>query len=355
MDAIELLTALQTRVLDSVVPRVRFLLAQEHRLTREHSSLFRATHHRPQRIKDFQQRSWELQNQRKRELQLVVEDRQQQLLRDFSGLARKIENLLQFGSLAPHDVAQACKRIAGIQDGLAAAETECEDILEQEKMLEMDEDRQRDAAQRAARRTGQDRQAVAHGARVPDRVRSVAGRPTAHDRRRGRGHEDGPVPTRGAQDRQDAGEGRAEVTDPLRAAKQLQDELGTFIEESVPLMTLLCTPGLRERHWEDMEKITGVSLGWTPEANLQQMLDAGLQHHIEAIEETCVGATKEFSLEKALGKMEEEWDGMCFGTKEWRTTGTSILSGIDDIQQILDDQIVKVPWLALHQAHHRAT
>jgi dynein heavy chain len=39
--------------------------------------------------------------------------------------------------------------------------------------------------------------------------------------------------------------------------------------------------------------------------------------------------------------MEGEWKEMVFNTKEYRQTGTRILSGIDEIQQLLDDQIVK--------------
>jgi dynein heavy chain len=39
--------------------------------------------------------------------------------------------------------------------------------------------------------------------------------------------------------------------------------------------------------------------------------------------------------------MEAEWKEMNFDTKEYRTSGTRILCGIDEIQQLLDDQIVK--------------
>ena len=79
---------------------------------------------------------------------------------------------------------------------------------------------------------------------------------------------------------------------------------------------------------------------------MAQMMDCGLHHHVTKIEETCVSATKEYSLEKALDKMEEEWKGMEFGTLEYRATGTSILTSIDEIQQILDDQIVKTQAMA---------
>ena len=40
-------------------------------------------------------------------------------------------------------------------------------------------------------------------------------------------------------------------------------------------------------------------------------------------------------------QMEVEWAEMSFETKPHRNSGTSILKGIDEIQQLLDDHIVK--------------
>ena len=39
--------------------------------------------------------------------------------------------------------------------------------------------------------------------------------------------------------------------------------------------------------------------------------------------------------------MEQEWNGLTFETKEYRTSGTRILASVDEIQQLLDDHVVK--------------
>ena len=59
------------------------------------------------------------------------------------------------------------------------------------------------------------------------------------------------------------------------------------------------------------------------------------------MDEICVSASKEYNLQVAMDKMEHEWKDLTFETKEYRNSGTRVLSSVDEIQQLLDDQIVK--------------
>lgn len=54
-------------------------------------------------------------------------------------------------------------------------------------------------------------------------------------------------------------------------------------------------------------------------------------------------AEKEFGIEKIIKKMRDDWEPIIVELKKWRDTGTYIVAGgsIDEMQQILDDQIVK--------------
>jgi len=124
-----------------------------------------------------------------------------------------------------------------------------------------------------------------------------------------------------------------------RVANQMLTEVKELLDSTIPLMQLVCTQGLQDRHWEAMETTTGLQLPHNKSTTVQDMLECGLHNYTAQIEDTCVSAQKEAALVKVLDKMESDWDGMVFGTKDWRSG--QILAGIDEIQQALDDQIVK--------------
>ena len=43
-------------------------------------------------------------------------------------------------------------------------------------------------------------------------------------------------------------------------------------------------------------------------------------------------ASKEYSLEKVLEKMRNDWEGVCFRITEYKDTGTFIMGGTDEVQ-----------------------
>lgn len=78
------------------------------------------------------------------------------------------------------------------------------------------------------------------------------------------------------------------------------------------------------------------------EFSLQYLMDRSILAKIDKVQTISTNASKEFSLEKALEKMGNDWLGIEFRVLEYKDTGTFIVGGVDEVQAILDDQIVKV-------------
>uniref|UniRef100_A0A8C2TNL6 Dynein axonemal heavy chain 12 n=1 Tax=Coturnix japonica TaxID=93934 RepID=A0A8C2TNL6_COTJA len=119
--------------------------------------------------------------------------------------------------------------------------------------------------------------------------------------------------------------------------KGIQD-LSLRIKENIPTVNVFCNPGLRARHWEQMSNIIGYDLTPDSGTTLRKVLKQNLGPYLEQFENISVG---EFSLERAMNIMMETWESISFTTSAYRETGVHILSAVDEIQAILDDQIVK--------------
>ncbi|XP_033990468.1 LOW QUALITY PROTEIN: dynein heavy chain 7, axonemal [Trematomus bernacchii] len=135
--------------------------------------------------------------------------------------------------------------------------------------------------------------------------------------------------------------GFSDVPSALSIATSMKTKVEDF-KENIPLVQVLCNPGLRDRHWNAMAEVSGISLQPADEeACVDQFLSMQLEQHLGSFEGISEAAGKEYSLEKAMEKMAMEWGDMEFNLLAYRETGTSILSSVDEVQMLLDDHIVK--------------
>ncbi|TPX60044.1 hypothetical protein PhCBS80983_g02063 [Powellomyces hirtus] len=127
---------------------------------------------------------------------------------------------------------------------------------------------------------------------------------------------------------------------PSEIAEITKEHIERF-QVSLPLISTLCNPGLRERHWKEISQVVGFRFQPDESTSLSGVLERNLSEYMDKLEQVSGVATKEYSFEKALQKMYLEWQDIEFGTLEYRDTGTHILSSLDDIQSLFDDHIVK--------------
>ncbi|KAJ3359844.1 Dynein heavy chain 7, axonemal [Allomyces javanicus] len=132
----------------------------------------------------------------------------------------------------------------------------------------------------------------------------------------------------------------ASVAQPQKIVAHIKEKIDEFLL-NMPVIRILCNVGLRDRHWKDMSTAAGVNMKPDATTSLRKILKMGLDEFYPRFQEISESASKEYSLEKAIQKMVKEWEPLFFNCIAYRETGTYILSALDDVQQLLDDHIVK--------------
>ncbi len=122
-----------------------------------------------------------------------------------------------------------------------------------------------------------------------------------------------------------------------------------FARDNVELLVQLGHESLLPRHWVEIYGELGLTYK-NAEARkdrtvvtLRALTSHGVldPSNLDAIDEVCGTAGKEFSLLRGMDMMEEEWAALEFTLQAYKETGTVILQGQGAIEEILDDQIVR--------------
>ncbi len=130
---------------------------------------------------------------------------------------------------------------------------------------------------------------------------------------------------------------------PLKMLDSLTNQIKDYFK-LVPLIRVFSNPGMKERHWTQISEYTHFPVNPDQNLNIRKLADIEeIFDKIPEMEVISENAEKEFGIEKIIRKMEDDWAPLEAELKKWRDTGTYIVSGssIDEMQQLLDDQIVK--------------
>ena len=129
-------------------------------------------------------------------------------------------------------------------------------------------------------------------------------------------------------------------------AESVRDEVGEF-RPRVPLISALRNPGMRERHWSELQEKLNVTFQVPIEdLTLQMLVDEKLLDNLEVVQKIAEKAGKEFGIEKALDKMQSAWETVELVIEPYRDTGSYILKAIDEYMALLDEHITMTQAMA---------
>ncbi|CAG9819626.1 unnamed protein product [Phaedon cochleariae] len=122
-------------------------------------------------------------------------------------------------------------------------------------------------------------------------------------------------------------------------AIEIRNQIEAF-KPMIPLLQALRNPGMKDRHWNEFQRETGITLQWTPITTFSDCLKLGIEHFMDSMIKIGETATKEYSIEQTLDKMVAEWENNKLELTPYKNTGTYIMKISEEIQQMLDDHIV---------------
>jgi len=113
--------------------------------------------------------------------------------------------------------------------------------------------------------------------------------------------------------------------------------------EMLPLFEALTHKSMRDRHWEEVMRITGGELNLAEDVfKLQHLLDCNILKCREEVEDLTNAAVKEEQIETKLAAVQLDWSAIDLVFAEYKTRGPVILKGSDTaelIEKLEDSQM----------------
>lgn len=118
----------------------------------------------------------------------------------------------------------------------------------------------------------------------------------------------------------------------------IKDTIDSF-KRTMPLITDLRNPAMRQRHWDGLMDEIGQRFDPTSESfTLDSMVQLRLDQHVEFIAEMSVNASKELAIETNLKAIVETWGGLLLDMVEYKVTYK--LRSTEEVFAALEENIV---------------
>ncbi|XP_062072422.1 dynein axonemal heavy chain 2 isoform X1 [Lepus europaeus] len=136
-----------------------------------------------------------------------------------------------------------------------------------------------------------------------------------------------------------------------RLAKEYKDRNWEIIEttrskieqfkRTMPLISDLRNPALRDRHWDQVRNEIQREFDQESESfTLEQIVELGMDQHVEKIGEISASATKELAIELALQNIAKTWDVTQLDIVPYKDKGHHRIRGTEEVFQALEDNQV---------------
>ncbi|XP_048885226.1 dynein axonemal heavy chain 2 [Brienomyrus brachyistius] len=114
-----------------------------------------------------------------------------------------------------------------------------------------------------------------------------------------------------------------------------------LFRRTIPLISDLRNPALRDRHWNQIRDEVQVAFDQTAaDFTLEKIVALGLEQHTEKISEISAAASKELSIEQSLEGIAKTWEEICLDVVLYKDKGHRRLRGAEEIFQALEDNQV---------------
>ena len=91
----------------------------------------------------------------------------------------------------------------------------------------------------------------------------------------------------------------------------LDSNVKNFLK-TLPLVSSLRSPAMRERHWQQLASTTGVSIKIDSTFKLENLISLNLHNYAEDVDSIVAKAEKELQMETQLTTLENNWKDLCF-------------------------------------------
>ncbi len=129
--------------------------------------------------------------------------------------------------------------------------------------------------------------------------------------------------------------------------RSILDSVGkevTSFKDSLPLIQSLKSPAMKERHWSELMKLTGVKFEMDLKTfKLRNLFQMKLYRFADDVSKTCYKAAQEMKIESSLKKVSDHWKRTSFDIFKYKKDGVDrgwLLNSADEIQQDLEDQLL---------------